>query len=183
MNGDTKPIDEINQQLEDISTAKLAAAERGKTIGDYDLSTLASAAAIDRIAKETAAQRTSYPNEIIPRFKIGETDYTLISDSDNTRKMIKYDESGKVSKDSPVIPIGVNVGGGFLLAAPFDSNLPKERIPTTSTDRGMVINYPQSKSDPFILSKYSQSGIDINSAINEEAAEGIKSLYYQNKAE
>lgn len=47
-----KMIAEIDQQLEDIETAKAAAAAQGKGPGDYDLSVLAGAVKKDRLAAE-----------------------------------------------------------------------------------------------------------------------------------
>jgi hypothetical protein len=154
-------IAELDDQLTDIETAKAAAAENGKGPGDYDLSVLTSAVKQDRLATEQVklAREAQVLNSTIgqpvassgsPRntysgFKVGGSDYDVIDDNEESRRMIQYDDQGNVDPSSPVQVIGKNSSGGFVLAAQSEQRgVAKSKIPFTP-EQG--INFPSLESD------------------------------------
>lgn len=129
--------------------------------------------------KESFKEATNpITSNVYSRFKVGDDDYTVITDSDKTRGMIKYDDSGQVDPTSPVIPMGKNINGGFILAARSDLGLERMKMPRVITEGKGVTHYPQSKSNPNLIDDLSKSGTnDINSLIDQYSVSELRKLY------
>lgn len=116
------------------------------------------------------------------QFDVGGTPYTLVEDTDDVRRMIRYDNSGNVRSDSPVIPMGVNESGGFILASRKDGDIKKALVPFTQQagSRVETVNYPQAKGEPERVGRLLSSGASWSGdLIDPEAAEAIRGLNLQ----
>lgn len=128
-------------------------------------------------ADEAAGQMEAPTQFFNPVFDIGGSDYRIIDDTDQYRNMIQRDRSGNVVPDSPVIPVGKDIGGGFLLMARGDSNIPARKIPATFRQGAYQMNFPQPASDPTFFDTLNQNrGINVTNVINQDIAREIQDL-------
>lgn len=113
-------------------------------------------------------------------FSVGGNNYNIIDDNTSARKLIKWDEQGNVSPDSPVIVVGKNINGGFILAANESAKGVNNSLYPYTKDTG--IDFPSLESDaagasPLMSSIHRNTYSDLNEVLNQKAASKLRGIY------
>jgi hypothetical protein len=140
----------------------------------------APAAATKPLAKTAQASKTTPQTTTRSSFSVGGSNYNIIDDNTTARKMIKWDEKGNIASDSPVIVVGKNAAGGFILAA-NDSvqGVSSSKFPYTQ-DKG--INFPSLESDvaggtPTMQTIHGSTYSDLSEVANPKATSLLRGIY------